>query len=150
MAIRNVIKVSDNEENLRKISKPVKVFDSRLEELIDDMWDTMYQFDGMGLAAVQVGILKRIVVMEVNNMKLELVNPEIISVEGSDIEQEGCLSCGKIRAKVERPMKVTVKAQDRFGFNFTITGEKWLARCLCHEIDHLNGILFIDKIIKEK
>ncbi len=147
MAVRDVIQKSDL--LLRKTSKEVKVFDEKLEQLIDDMWDTMYTNDGMGLAAVQVGVLKRVIVMDVNNMKLELVNPEILSQSGCDIEEEGCLSCGKIRGKVKRPMVVTVSAQDRYGYHFKITGEKYLARCLCHEIDHLNGILFIDKIEKE-
>lgn len=149
MALRKVVKVGD--ELLRKTSKPVKVFDGNLEVLIDDMWETMDANKGMGLAAPQVGVLKRVVVMEVNGMKLELVNPEIIAQDGSDIEEEGCLSCGTVRGKVKRPMTVTVKAQDRYGYEFTITGEKWLARCMCHEIDHLNGILFIDKVMtKEK
>ncbi len=147
MAVREVIQKSD--DLLRKTSKEVKNFDKKLEELIDDMWGTMYTNDGMGLAAVQVGILKRVIVMDVNNMKLELVNPEIINQSGCDIEEEGCLSCGKIRGKVKRPMVVTVRAQDRYGYHFQITGEKYLARCLCHEIDHLNGILFIDKMEKE-
>lgn len=148
MALREVVKVGD--DVLRKTSKPVKIFDDRLEDLIDDMWETMYANNGMGLAAPQVGVLKRVVVMDVNNMRIELINPEIISSEGKDIEQEGCLSCGKVKGDVERPMTVTVRAQDRYGFYFTITGEKYLARCLCHEIDHLNGILFIDKMIKNK
>ena len=146
MAVREVLQVGD--DLLRKTSKEVKVFDEKLEDILDDMWETMYAFNGMGLAGPQVGILKRIVVMDVNNMKLELVNPVILKSEGTDIEEEGCLSCGKIRGKVKRPMKVTVKAQDRYGYEFTITGEKYLARCLCHEIDHLNGVLFIDKTIK--
>lgn len=148
MALREVVQVGD--ELLRKISKPVKVFDEKLELLLDDMWQTMYANNGMGLAGPQVGVLKRIVVMDVNNMRLELINPEIIAEEGSDIEQEACLSCGKVKGKVERPSKVTVRAQDRYGYYFTITGEKYLARCFCHEIDHLNGILFIDKMIKNK
>ena len=146
MAVREVLQVGD--DLLRKTSKEVKVFDEKLEDILDDMWETMYAFNGMGLAGPQVGILKRIVVMDVNNMRLELINPVILKSEGTDIEEEGCLSCGKIRGKVKRPMKVTVKAQDRYGYEFTITGEKYLARCLCHEIDHLNGVLFIDKTIK--
>ncbi len=147
MAVREVLQVGD--DLLRKKSKEVKVFDEKLEDIIDDMWETMYAFNGMGLAGPQVGILKRIVVMDVNNMRLELINPVILRSEGEDIEEEGCLSCGKIRGKVKRPMKVTVKAQDRYGYEFAITGEKYLARCLCHEIDHLNGVLFIDKMIKK-
>jgi len=148
MAVRKVVKMGD--EILRKKSKVVKDFDEKLWELLDDMKETMYEFDGMGLAAPQVAVLKRVVVMEVNNKYYELINPEIIAFEGSDVEQEGCLSCGKQRDYVERPYKVTVKAQDRYGFEFTLTGEKWLARCICHEVDHLNGILFVDKITKQK
>ena len=148
MAVRKVVKMGD--ELLRKKCKTVKEFDEKLWELLDDMKETMYEYDGMGLAAPQVGILKQVVVMEVNNMFYELINPQIIDSKGSDIEQEGCLSCGKIRDYVERPMRVTVKAQDRYGYEFTLTGEKWLARCICHELDHLNGILFVDKIIKQK
>ena len=138
------------DELLRKKSKVVKNFDENLEQLLDDMWDTMYANNGMGLAAPQVGVLKRIVVMDVNNMRLELINPVITHMEGSDIEQEGCLSCRRIRDFVERPMKVTVVAQDRYGYEFTVTGEKYLARCICHEVDHLNGVLFVDKIYKGK
>lgn len=146
MAVRNVVKMGD--ELLRKKSKIVREFDEKLWELLDDMKETMYEFDGMGLAAPQVAVLKRVVVMEVNNNFYELINPEIIYEEGEDLEQEGCLSCGKQRDFVKRPMKVTVKAQDRYGYEFTLTGEKWLARCICHEVDHLNGILFLDKVEK--
>ena len=146
MAIRNVVKVGD--DLLRKKSKPVKNFDENLWDILDDMKETMYLNDGMGLAAPQIGILKRIVVMDVNNMFFELINPEILSQEGSDIEEEGCLSVGKFRANVKRPMTVTVRAQDRYGYTFTLTGEKYLARCICHEVDHLDGILFVDKVEK--
>jgi len=146
MAVRKIVKMGD--DLLRKKSKPVTVFDDKLRDLLDDMKETMYEFDGMGLACPQVGILKRVVVMDVNNMYLELINPEIIEMSGEDFEKEGCLSCGKARELVKRPYKVTVKAQDRYGYEFTLTGEKWLARCICHEIDHLDGILFLDKSIK--
>ena len=146
MAIRKVVKMGD--ELLRKKSKKVVNFDDKLAQLLDDMKETMYAYDGMGLAAPQVGVLKRVVVMEVNNNYYELVNPEIINQSGCDVEQEGCLSCGKQKGYVERPMQVTVKAQDRFGYEFTLTGEKWLARCICHEVDHLDGILFLDKANK--
>lgn len=146
MAIRNVVKVGD--DLLRKKSKPVKNFDENLWELLDDMRETMYKNNGMGLAAVQVGVLKRVIIIEANNMFMELINPEIISMSGSDIEKEGCLSVGSKYEYVKRPMQITVKAQDRLGYDFTITGEKYLARVLCHEIDHLDGILFIDKVVK--
>lgn len=148
MAVRKIVKLG--EDLLRKKSKSVTVFDDKLGELLDDMRDTMYEFDGMGLAAPQVGVLKRVIVMEVNNMFFELVNPEIIHQEGEDFEEESCLSCGKAREMVKRPYKVTVKAQDRFGYNIVLTGEKWLARCLCHEIDHLNGVLFLDRAKNDK
>lgn len=147
MAIRNVLK--EGEELLRKKSKIVQNFDERLWDLLDDMRETMYRNNGMGLAAPQVGVLKRVVIVESNNMFLELVNPVIISVSGEDIETEGCLSIPGRTEYVKRPMEVTVKAQDRMGYDFTITGEKYLARVLCHEIDHLDGILYVDKAIKD-
>lgn len=148
MAVRKIVKLGD--DLLRKQCKKVTVFDEKLGQLLDDMKETMYEFDGMGLAGPQVGVLKRVVVMDVNNMFFELVNPEIILQEGEDWEQESCLSCGKAREFVKRPYKVTVKAQDRYGYNIELTGEKWLARCMCHEIDHLNGVLFLDRADKDK
>lgn len=143
MAVRNVVKLGD--DILRKQSKLVKNFDQSLCQLLDDMWETMYLNDGMGLAAVQVGVLKRVIIVDVNNCRLELINPQIISQEGSDIEKESCLSVAKAASYVKRPYRVTVCAQDREGYKFTITGEKYMARCLCHEIDHLDGVLYIDK-----
>ena len=147
MAIRNVVQVGD--EILRKKSKPVKEFDEKLWELLDDMRETMNKHDGVGLAAVQVGVLRRVVVLDINNLKLELVNPEIIDSFGEQIEQEGCLSCKGQWGYVKRPQEVTVKAQDRYGNEYVITGVDLLAKALCHEIDHLEGVLFIDKIIKD-
>lgn len=143
MALRNVVKVGEGV--LRKKSKPVKDFDENLWELLDDMKSTMYENDGMGLAAPQVGVLRRVIVIDVNNAFIELINPEIISQKGEDIDEEGCLSVGSFRGRVKRPYEITVRAFDRFGYPFTMTGEKWFARCVCHEIDHLDGILFIDK-----
>lgn len=147
MADRKVVMMGD--ELLRKKSKPVRVFDEYLWNLLDDMKQTMHNKNGMGLAAVQVGILKRVIIIEANNMFVELINPQIIKQKGEDIEEEGCLSVGTITGLVKRPMEVTVCAQDRYGYNFTLTGEKYLARVLCHEIDHLDGVLFVDKMIKE-
>ena len=147
MAIRNV--VQDGDEILRKKSKPVKEFDEKLWELLDDMRETMNKNDGVGLAAVQVGVLRRVVVLDINNMKLELINPEIIDSFGEQIDQEGCLSCKGQWGYVKRPQEVTVKAQDRYGNEYVITGVDLLAKALCHEIDHLEGILFVDKIIKD-
>ena len=146
MAIRNI--VYEGDEILRKKSKTVKNFDEKLWELLDDMKVTMYKNHGMGLAAPQVGVLKRVVVVDVNNMFVELINPEILEVEGEDIDEEGCLSVPKVREYVKRPYKLTVKATDRYGYDFTITGEKYFARCISHELDHLDGILFIDKVEK--
>ncbi|MEG1499636.1 MAG: peptide deformylase [Clostridia bacterium] len=145
MAIRNVVKLGD--ELLRKKSKQVKNFDKNLWQLLDDMRETMYQNDGMGLAAVQVGVQKRAIIVETNGMFLELMNPILIKSSGEDVEEEGCLSVGTRKGYVKRPMRVTVAAQDRFGYSFSVTGEKYLARVLCHEMDHLDGILFVDKIV---
>lgn len=143
MAIRDVVKIGEGV--LRKKAKPVKDFDENLWQLLDDMKATMYENDGMGFAAPQVGILRRAIVVDVNNAFIELINPEIISKKGEDIEEEGCLSVGNFRGRVKRPYEITVKAFDRYGYPFTLKGEKWLARCICHEVDHLDGILFVDK-----
>lgn len=143
MAIRKVVYIG--EPILRKKSKPVKEFDESLWELLDDMKETMYENDGMGFAAPQVGILRRVIIVDVNNAFIELINPEIISKKGEDIEEEGCLSVSNFRGRVKRPYEITVKAYDRFGYPFTIKCEKWLARCICHEVDHLDGILFVDR-----
>lgn len=148
MAIRNILQEEDSNDNiiLRKQSKKVTVFDENLWQLIDDMWDTMYQNDGAGLSAVQVGVLKSVIVADVNEIKLELINAQIISQQGSICREEGCLSVRGKKGYVIRPQKVTVKAQDRYGDYYTITCEKMLARCLCHEIDHTKGVLYIDKL----
>lgn len=146
--MRNIVKVGD--ETLRKISKPVKNFDEGLWTLLDDMKETMRKNNGMGLAAPQVGVLKRVIVVEVNGNYFELINPEIVASSGKDYDEEACLSVTGVQEKVWRPMKVTVKAQDRYGYDVKISGEKYLARCFCHEIDHLNGILFIDYLKDNK
>lgn len=143
MAKRKVLKYGD--ERLRKVAKPVTEFDEDLCELLDDMRDTMYANDGMGLAATQVGVLRRVVIMDLGGSFFELINPEIIASEGEQEEEEGCLSVPNFSDLVKRPEKVTVKAKDRYGYDIEITGEKTFARCACHEIDHLNGILYIDK-----
>ena len=147
MAYREIVKEGD--ELLRKVSKPVKDFDEELWQLLDDMKETMIKANGVGLAGPQVGVLKRVVVIEINNMYVELINPEIIDMQGETIKEEACLSVPDVSGEVARPKQVTVKAKDRYGNKFTLTGEKWLARCICHECDHLEGILFIDKIIGE-
>lgn len=146
MALRQIVKFG--EDILRKKSRPVTNFDERLWTLLDDMAETMRSKDGAGLAAVQVGVLRRAVVIDVRDEHglIELINPEIISEEGTQTGGEGCLSAPNVWEEVERPNIVTVKAQDRNGREFTITGSALLARAFCHEIDHLDGILFIDHV----
>ena len=144
MAIRNIVKEGD--PVLKKVSRPVEKFDDRLHILLDDMYETMKD-DGVGLAAVQVGVLRRAVVIDIGEGKIELINPEIIAQEGEQREAEGCLSCPGKYGVTSRPMQVTVKAQDRNGEYFTITGRELLARALCHEIDHLDGKLFYSHVL---
>lgn len=146
MAIR-IIRTKE-EDVLYKKCKEVKVFDNKLAILLDDMYDTMKERNGVGLAAPQVGILKRAVVIETDEEsgKIELINPVIISEEGEQDGPEGCLSAPGIWGKVLRPMKVTVRAQDRNGEFFEISGEELLARAFCHEIEHLDGHLFLEKV----
>ena len=146
MAIRNIVKNGD--PVLRKVCRSVLNFDDKLATLLDDMIETMDYANGVGLAAPQVGILRRICVIDVGDGPIELINPAIINEEGEQVGDEGCLSIPGQSGIVKRPMKVTVKAQDRKGNTFEITGEELLARAFCHEIDHLNGILYIDKVIR--
>ena len=144
MAVREILKFGN--ETLRKTCHPVQKFDLRLRLLLRDMADTMYEAEGVGLAAPQVGILRRAVVIDVQDDHglIELVNPVIISAEGEQAGPEGCLSKPGRQGYVVRPAKVTVRAQDRHGKFFEITGEGLLARAFCHEIDHLDGKLYID------
>lgn len=146
MAIRQIREKDD--EVLHKVCKEVTKFDQRLAILLDDMYDTMRDRDGVGLAAPQVGILKRAVIIEVEDKKYELINPVIIEEEGSQNGTEGCLSVPGVWGEVERPDKVTVKAFDRDGNEFTLTGEGLLARAICHECEHLEGKLFLDRVTK--
>lgn len=149
MALRQIVKFG--EDILRKKSRPVTSFDERLWTLLDDMAETMKKAEGAGLAAVQVGVLRRVVVIDVRDEHglIELINPEIVSTEGTQCGGEGCLSAPNVWEEVERPNVVTVKAQDRNGKEFTITGSALLARAFCHEIDHLDGILFTDHVKEE-
>lgn len=147
MAIREIRK--DADEILRKISKKVDKIDERIITLLDDMKDTMYEAEGIGLAAPQVGVLRRVAVIDVGEGIIELVNPVIVYERGTQCEEEGCLSIPGEKGTVKRPAKVIVRAINRNGETFEITGTELLARALCHEIDHLNGILFTDKVIKE-
>lgn len=143
MAIREIVPHTDN--FLRKKSKPIKNFDETLWELLDDMKETLNANPGAGLSAVQVGVLKRVFIIDINNMQIEFVNPEIVKTKGEQYKKEGCLSVKLPFEYVRRPFEVTVKAFDRYGNKFTLTCEDWTAVCICHETDHLDGVLYIDK-----
>ncbi|MDK2867797.1 MAG: peptide deformylase [Clostridiales bacterium] len=147
MAIRTIR--TDSDPILRKTSKPVKVFDNKLTELIDDMIETMHEAEGVGLAAPQIGILKRVIVFDLYDEEgpMALINPEIIETSGNQCEEEGCLSLPGQRGFVNRPYEIKVRFQDAQGDHYEIEGEELLARVLSHEIDHLNGILYIDKVV---
>ncbi|MBP3666546.1 MAG: peptide deformylase [Clostridia bacterium] len=144
MAKLQIRKVGD--EALRKVCRPVDAITPRVLTLLDDMVETMRTANGVGLAAPQVGILRRIVVIEVEPGEvIELINPKIIAYSGEQDGQEGCLSVPGRWGMVKRPMHVTVRALNRKGEEFEITGHELLARCFCHELDHLDGGLYIDK-----
>ncbi len=147
MAIRKV--VTSEDPIIRKNSRKVEKFDERLRVLLDDMKETMYKQEGVGLAAVQVGVLKRVVVVDVGDGPLELINPEIIETKGEVCDVEGCLSVPGESGTVCRPEYVKIKAQNRNGVWRRYEGTGLKARCFCHEIDHLDGILYTDKVIKD-
>ncbi|SEF67956.1 peptide deformylase [Caloramator fervidus] len=144
MAIRKIRTLGD--EVLRKISKPVEKIDQRILTLIEDMVDTMYEANGVGLAAPQVGILKRVIVVDIGEGLYKLINPEIIYEEGEQIDEEACLSIPNRSGFVKRPKKIKVKALNEKGKEVIIEAEDFFARALCHEIDHLNGVLYIDRL----
>ena len=146
MAIRNIRKIGD--DLLRKKSRPVEKIDDGILTLLDDMAETMRVANGVGLAAPQVGILKRVVVIDVGNGLLEMINPEIINISGLQSSYEGCLSVPDKYGEVARPEKVVVRAMDRNGEYYEVIGENLLAIALCHEIDHLDGVLYVDKAKK--
>ncbi len=146
MAIRIIRTFGD--EMLRKKSRRVENVNHNIHLLLDDMIETMRSANGVGLAASQVGVLKRVIVIDIGEGLIELINPEIVSADGTQIEIEGCLSVPGKMGEVIRPSKVTAKGIDRNGEHIEIAGEGLLARAICHEIDHLNGDLFIDKVIK--
>ena len=145
MAIRNIVVLGDDEV-LRKQSKPMQKLDLRLWLLLRDMAETMYKAEGVGLAAPQVGILRRVVVIDIGEGLVELINPEIIAFEGEQEGPEGCLSVPGRQGYVRRPNKVTVRAQDRNGKFFELEGEGFMARAICHELDHLDGVIYVDKM----
>ncbi|GAA0683524.1 MULTISPECIES: peptide deformylase [Clostridium] len=148
MALRNIRTYGD--DVLRKKCRKVDAVNDRLRVLIKDMIETMYAADGVGLAAPQVGILKRLVVIDIGEGPVVLINPEILSMEGRYVDVEGCLSVPGEQGEVERPEKLTVRALNENGEEVTYEAEDLFARAVCHELDHLDGVLFVDKIIKKE
>ncbi|HZJ82421.1 MAG TPA: peptide deformylase [Clostridia bacterium] len=153
MALRQM-KYYNQDDVLRKKARPVDKINERILTLLDDMAETMYDADGVGLAAPQVGVLRRVIVMDIreegegeSKELIELINPEIVEQEGEQIGAEGCLSVPGLTGQVERPLKVLVTGLNRQGEEVKIEGSELLARALCHEIDHLDGILYIDKVL---
>ena len=149
MALRTIVKIGD--ETLRKTCRPVEVLNRRILNLLDDMAETMYFTNGVGLAAPQVGVLRRAIVIDVgdHNGLFQLINPEIIATEGDQEDAEGCLSIPGRQGLVKRPAKVKVRATTRSGKPVEIEAEGLLARAFCHEIDHLDGVMYIDKMSQE-
>ena len=147
MAKRNILTVDTDNETLRKKSREVENIDERILTLLDDMAETMYAANGVGLAAPQVGILKRVVVIDVGDGLIELINPVITYKKGEQIDAEGCLSVPGKSGTVSRPEKVMVRALNRKGEEINIEGTGLLARALCHEIDHLSGTIYTDHVI---
>ena len=150
MATRKIVKIGD--DTLRKICRPQAKFDLRLAILLKDMADTMYKAEGVGLAAPQVGILRRVAVVDVtedhSGLK-ELINPEIVETEGTQTGREGCLSVPDRQGIVPRPLRVKVRYQDRHGNPMELETEGFEARAVCHELDHLDGVLYVDKMDRE-
>ena len=148
MAKLNIVKMGD--DTLRRVCRPVEKITPRIVTLLDDMIQTMREADGCGLAAPQVGILRRIAVVEVEEGQVfELINPKIVAYAGEQREQEGCLSIPGRWGITKRPKHVTVRATNRYGEEYEVTGSDLLARALCHEIDHLDGKLFVDCMVEE-
>ena len=151
MALRNIVTIGD--PLLRKKSRVVDEINPRIIKLLDDMAETMYYENrGIGLAAPQVGVLRRVFIVDIgdDHGKMEFINPEIIETEGSQTDNEGCLSVPGKTCAVERPQHIKVKALNRNGEEFELEADDLLARCICHENDHLNGVLFIDKSVDGK
>ena len=144
MALRTIR--TEGDPVLRKVSKPVKEVTPKIVTLVDDMLDTMYEAMGVGLAAPQVGILKRIVVIDIGDGPIVLINPEILETSGEQTGDEGCLSVPGKTGVVTRPNHVKVKAYNADMEEFTLEGEELLARAICHELDHLDGKLYVDRV----
>lgn len=146
MAIRNIL--NEREDALHRVCRPVTNFDERLWQLLDDMAETLHKADGCGLAAPQVGILRRAFVMDFGDGIIEVINPEIVERKGKQEDVEGCLSCPGEFGITRRPRRVKLKAQNSHGEELTMEGEDLMARCICHETDHLDGILFKEHVIR--
>lgn len=146
MALRTIL--TEEEETLHRVSRKVEKFDARLHELLDDMHETLAAANGVGLAAPQVGVLRRAVLVDTGEQVLELINPEILETSGEQDGLEGCLSIPDRYGLVKRPMKVRIRAQDRNGNWFEATGEGLTARAFCHETEHLDGILYTQRAYK--
>jgi peptide deformylase len=146
MAILNILKEGD--ETLRKKCRKVEEITPRIHQLLDDMHETLEKAQGVGLAAPQIGVLRRIVIVEIDDVKYEMINPEIIATKGKQTEIEACLSVPEKFGLVKRPQWVKVRATDRNGKVYEVSGNGLMARCFCHELDHLDGTLYIDKAIE--
>ena len=140
MGLRKIL--TDKDPALHKVCKPVTVFDAKLHKLLDDMHETLIDSQGVGLAAPQIGILRRVVLVDTGDEILELVNPEILEVDGEQVGAEGCLSVPGKYGLVKRPYCAKVRSQDRYGDWYEAEGEELTARCFCHELDHLDGIIY--------
>lgn len=148
MALRNIR--TDDDEILRKKSKVVDEVNDRIRVLVKDMIETMYDADGVGLAAPQVGVLKRVAVVDVGEGVHVFINPEILEKEGACVGPEGCLSLPGRQGEVERPTRIKVRALNENGEEFILEAKDFFARAICHEVDHLDGVLFIDKLVKSE
>ena len=144
MGLRKIL--TDKDPALHKVCKPVEVFDKKLHKLLDDMRETLIDSNGVGLAAPQVGILRRVVLVDIGDEILELINPEMLETSGEQTGVEGCLSVPGKYGIVTRPMIAKVRAQDRDGNWYEAEGEELIARCFCHELDHLDGIVYTEKM----
>ncbi len=151
MGLRKIL--DDKDPALHKVCRPVEKFDKKLHKLLDDMAETLVESNGVGLAAPQVGILRRVVIVDVGEQILELINPEMVETDGEQEGPEGCLSLPGRYGWVKRPNYAKVRAQDRNGEWFEAEGEELIARCFCHELDHLDGILYtqvMDRFMTEE
>jgi len=142
MGLRKIL--TDKEPALHKVCRPVETFDAKLHKLLDDMAETLADANGVGLAAPQVGILRRVVIVDVGDEIVELVNPTMLETDGEQVGAEGCLSVPGKYGLVKRPYYAKVRAQDRNGEWFEVEGEEIIARCFCHELDHLDGIVYTE------